>query len=218
MKKFQGKYRIPSARADWWDYEEGQYFITICTAHRECCFGWVRDSVMVLSDLGEIAHRYWLEIPLHFPHVRLDTFQVMPNHFHGIIIIDRGDTDADTDTDTDMDMDTDMSIVETPKLGVSTNMDTVTAITIKCGGKNARWHTGVLGVIINQYKRKCTIECRRIKPDFSWQERFHDHIIRDGESYERISGYIGNNPALWKDDKFHPDKPDTDFLKQISGR
>ena len=203
MKKFQGKYRIPSARADWWDYEEGQYFITICTAHRECCFGGVRDSVMVLSDLGEIAHRYWMEIPQHFPHVRLDTFQVMPNHFHGIIIIDRTQIVG-------------TPIVKTPKLGVST--DTDTANTIKCGGKNPRWHTGVLGVIINQYKRKCTIECRRIKPDFSWQERFHDHIIPDGESYERISVYIGNNPALWKDDKFHPDKPDTDYLKQICGR
>lgn len=37
MDKFHGKYRIPSARAPWWDYgQNGFYFITICTKNREC--------------------------------------------------------------------------------------------------------------------------------------------------------------------------------------
>jgi len=36
-----------------------------------------------------------------------------------------------------------------------------------------------------------------------WQERFHDHIIRNEEEYQRISDYIKNNPANWKDDKFY---------------
>jgi len=29
--KFKGTYRIPSARAQWHDYEGGEYFVTICT-------------------------------------------------------------------------------------------------------------------------------------------------------------------------------------------
>jgi hypothetical protein len=38
--KFQNMYRIPSARADWWDYGwNAAYFVTICTAHHECYFG-----------------------------------------------------------------------------------------------------------------------------------------------------------------------------------
>ncbi len=38
--------------------------------------------------------------------------------------------------------------------------------------------------------------------EFDWQPRYYDHIIRDNESFHRISKYIANNPANWNDDKF----------------
>ena len=38
---------------------------------------------------------------------------------------------------------------------------------------------------------------------FEWQSRFHDHIIRNAESFERIQNYISENPKNWKDDKFY---------------
>jgi len=223
MKKFQNKYRIPSARAQWWNYDDdGAYFITICTAHMKCFFGTITgqrsDPVVVLSELGEIVQKYWLEIPEHFPYIKLDTFQVMPNHFHGIIIIDKSANQNNLVETPNVET---PNVVETPNLGVSTDtdMDTDTETKTptptspespKCGGKNDRWHKGVLGVVINQYKRKCTIECRNINSNFGWQPRFYDNIIRDQESYDRISAYIINNPAKWKDDKFHPSKPDTE--------
>ena len=84
----------------------------------------------------------WKEIPTHFPFVELGEFVVMPNHMHGIIII-------------------------------------------------------------NQFKRICTIHARKIHADFGWQPRFHDHIIRNVESFQRISEYIQNNPVNWRTDKFH---------------
>ncbi len=46
---------------------------------------------MQSSDIGKIAQKFWLEIPNHFPFVILDAFVVMPNHVHGIIIIDKPD-------------------------------------------------------------------------------------------------------------------------------
>ena len=88
MKRFAGKYRIPSARAPWWDYaNDGAYFVTICTAHRECCFGDVADGKMHFSTLGQIANNIWEEIPRQFPYAELGVYQVMPNHVHGIIVI-----------------------------------------------------------------------------------------------------------------------------------
>jgi len=36
-----------------------------------------------------------------------------------------------------------------------------------------------------------------------WQTRFHDHIIRNDIEYQKISEYIINNPANWKNDKFY---------------
>lgn len=64
-----------------------------------------------------------------------------------------------------------------------------------------RWKPGTLGVIINQYKRKCTIGARTILKNFGWQSRFHDHIIRDEDEFQRVSEYIRNNPANWKNDR-----------------
>ncbi|MDR3220300.1 MAG: restriction endonuclease subunit S, partial [Dysgonamonadaceae bacterium] len=138
-EKFQNKYRIPSARAQWWDYgQNGAYFVTICTAHRECYFGDVVNGEMLLSEIGKIANNHWLEISTHFPFVTLTEYVIMPNHVHGIIVIDKNDDESTP------------LVVETPNLGVSTITPK------KQGGTNDKWYAGTLGVIINQFKRICT--------------------------------------------------------------
>ena len=65
----------------------GYYFVTICTKDRLSFFGKIEDGKMFLNECGEIVRKCWLEIPGHFPNVKIDEFVVMPNHFHGIIII-----------------------------------------------------------------------------------------------------------------------------------
>ena len=95
-EKFKGKYRIPSARWAGWDYgSNAAYFVTICIDDRAHWFGDIVDGGMVLSDLGQVAVECWRAIPDHFPFVVLDGFVVMPNHVHGIIIIDKPDGDDD---------------------------------------------------------------------------------------------------------------------------
>jgi REP element-mobilizing transposase RayT len=99
MKKFAGKYRIDTARAQWWNYEnEGLYFLTLCVENQECCFGEVQSSQglieMYCNDLGQIAQRCWEEIPLHFSNVLLDAYIIMPNHVHGILQLTAPRTDA----------------------------------------------------------------------------------------------------------------------------
>ncbi|MCY1635148.1 hypothetical protein [Marinifilum sp. D737] len=62
MNKFQNKYRIPSARATWWDYSsEGLYFITICTQNQETLFGEIESEQMILSPIGKIVEEEWLK-------------------------------------------------------------------------------------------------------------------------------------------------------------
>jgi REP element-mobilizing transposase RayT len=65
----------------------GIYFLTICTYRRICLFGQVHNGRLVHNRFGEVAVACWREIPVHFPHVRLDAFVVMPNHVHGLLII-----------------------------------------------------------------------------------------------------------------------------------
>lgn len=175
---FRNKYRISSARLQNWDYRwAAAYFVTICTHDRVHYFGDVIDGKMVLSELGTIAERYWADIPEHFPSVNLDAYVVMPNHVHGIVVINHVPNDG--------------QLIETPNLGVSINCNRQTA------AASEKWNPASLGVIINQYKRIVTIKSRKINPGFAWQSRFYDHIIRDGVSFDRIRAYIINNPRNW---------------------
>lgn len=158
---------------------------------------------MQLNEIGQLADKFWKEIPDHFPFVKLGNFVIMPDHTHGILIIDK-------------------PVEDTPKLGVSTDLsgsistDPSQPSTIDPsgpiskdsspskktnGGKNEKWKSGSIGVIINQYKRAVTIKARKINPKFEWQSRFHDHIIRNSTAFERIQNYIENNPVKWGEDK-----------------
>jgi REP element-mobilizing transposase RayT len=92
MQKYQGRYRIPSARWAAWDYSSNAaYFVTICIDDRTHGFGEVINGQMQLTPLGQAAADCWQAIPDHFPFVVLDASVVMPNHVHGILIIDKPD-------------------------------------------------------------------------------------------------------------------------------
>jgi len=93
---YQGKYRIDSARLADYDYgSNGIYFVTIYTRDRHCYFGDIADDTdgfaLQPTPIGQRAIDCWLAIPDHFPFVRLDEFQVMPNHIHGLLCIDKPD-------------------------------------------------------------------------------------------------------------------------------
>ncbi len=82
------RYRSQSIRAPWWNYaDNGAYFLTLCTQHRIHSFGDISNNAMQLSSMGDIAQTYWANIPQYFPYATLDEFIIMPNHLHGIIII-----------------------------------------------------------------------------------------------------------------------------------
>jgi REP element-mobilizing transposase RayT len=75
-----------------YDYSQpGEYFVTICTKDHECIFGSIVNGAMDLSERGRIVKGCWKGIPEHFPNVELDSFIIMPNHVHGIIVINEMD-------------------------------------------------------------------------------------------------------------------------------
>ena len=70
------------------DYSSaGFYFVTIVSHQRKNIFGEIDDGIMILSQIGKIVEEVWVEIPLHFSNLEINSFVIMPNHFHGIIII-----------------------------------------------------------------------------------------------------------------------------------
>jgi REP element-mobilizing transposase RayT len=81
-------YRDESRRLNGWDYSSpGTCFITICTQFKRPFFGQIKKNLMVLSQLGEIALEEWIKSGTIRKNVKLDEFVFMPNHFHGIIIL-----------------------------------------------------------------------------------------------------------------------------------
>ena len=84
-----------SIRLKEYDYSQaGAYFVTICTHDRQCRFGNVLDGEMVLNELGAIAREQWICLPERFHNVVFDEFVVMPNHMHGIILINESNVGA----------------------------------------------------------------------------------------------------------------------------
>ena len=87
VRDFQ-KYRRRSIRLQGYDYSQnGAYFVTICVQNKECLFGHVENEGMVLNDAGEIVKTVWDEMTQYYNGININTFQIMPNHIHGIIEI-----------------------------------------------------------------------------------------------------------------------------------
>ncbi|MBK7849604.1 MAG: transposase [Bacteroidetes bacterium] len=214
-EKFRNKYRSESARLKNWDYgSNGAYFITICTKNREHFFGEIdpETQTMQLNQIGKLAEQFWLEIPVHFPFVELGEFVVMPNHTHGVLIIDKNETNGFGNdgklgySNTDRNVGDD--IVGTRLIASlqyhpqhQTNSESTKKIGGITGDKNPMIHNNI-SRIIRWYKGRSTFEMRKINPHFAWQPRFHDHIIRNQFAFDRIQKYIANNPLNWKEDRF----------------
>jgi len=77
-----------SIRLKGYDYSQpGAYFITICIQQRECLLGEITGEDMQLNDAGRMVERWWVELTNKFPAAEIDEYIVMPNHFHGIVVI-----------------------------------------------------------------------------------------------------------------------------------
>jgi putative transposase len=82
------KHHRRSIRLQGYDYAQpGAYFITICTQGGEALFGEIVSGRMCLNAAGEMVWRWWAGLNDKYPSVRTDAAIVMPNHFHGIIVI-----------------------------------------------------------------------------------------------------------------------------------
>lgn len=186
--KFKNTYRIQSTRMQLWDYSwNGAYFITICTKNRQHFFGYVSDKNMHVSEIGQFAQKFWFDIPNHFKHTYLGNFIIMPNHIHGIIIIDKP-----------FEEETRQCLVSTEENEITNQLQNATP------GKQRFQNQGrhSISSIIGSYKSIVSKYGHKINPDFGWHSLYHDHIIRNNQEYINISNYIKNNPNKWKSDCF----------------
>ena len=152
---------------------------------------------MVFSPVGLIAKQYLSDIPKHFDYIRIDTSVVMPNHIHLLIVIDKPIIPKFSESRKGIhDEDIYINMHETLQCNAST--DNTNKYMSDISPKK-----GSISAVLRSYKSIVTREAKKLNPDFAWQERFHDHIVRDDISYYKIRQYINDNPKNWETDSFY---------------
>lgn len=196
------KVRKPNRLKDY-DYSlAGAYFVTLLTKNRVNYFGEIVNGEMKLTQFGKIAEEMWLGIEKIHKNITLGEFVVMPNHIHGIIIINNDivrdaysriqnkNSNPNIPVDEDRDLGAaDMRPLQNP-LQNNNILDDRSKMMLS---KVIQLYKSA---VMKQIKRKST------KPNSSipsiWQRSFYDHIIRDQKSYDNIWKYIHYNPVKWE--------------------
>ena len=188
------KHHRRSIRLKGYDYSQpGAYFVTIVTFQRECLFGEVVDGEMRLNRYGEVVKWEWERLPQIFKHLELGVFVIMPNHFHGIIVLRDNAGATRHGLDSAMSGNVSLQTIAT---------DGIDGSPLPCGPQPAS-----LGAIIGQFKSRVTKRLWKI-PSLNgrpiWQRNYYEHIIRNEHEMDRIWRYIESNPVNWADDDENP--------------
>ena len=80
--------RRNSYRLEGYDYSQaGCYFVTVCTQGNVNRLGDIVNEKMCLNETGHVVAESWKWLEKRYNNVGLDSWVVMPNHLHGIVII-----------------------------------------------------------------------------------------------------------------------------------
>jgi putative transposase len=209
-----------SIRLKGYDYgQSGLYFITICAWERQCIFGSVRDGEMQLSEFGEVARDEWLRTPVLRPNIDLAEFVIMPNHIHGIIVIEdmdmgvknddrgamhRARTEVDVHGDIDEEGNMDRGVEHRAHADKNDDTGAMHRARTEVFGKPT---SNTIPTIVRGYKAAVTkqINILRNAPQRPvWQRNYYEHIVRSEADYLRIATYIIDNPRKWHEDSLCP--------------
>ena len=181
MKFDPQKHHRRSIRLKEYDYSQaGAYYVTIDVQNREGLFGEIVNYEMILSEAGKMIEEQWLALLERFSNIELDVYQVMPNHFHGIIVIIEPDMGAGIKHGAR----TSPAPTRKPALGdIVGAFKSITTHEYIQGVDNKNWR--------QYYKRL-------------WQRNYYEHVIRDEADLNRIRDYIQSNPANWDEDEENP--------------
>ena len=198
MKYYPAKHHRRSIRLKNYDYSQaGYYFVTICCYQRQCLFGDIVNSLMQLNQYGEIVEQTYQWLSQRYPYLILDEWIIMPNHFHGIIVITNTSCRGRSRT--------------TP---TAKNVPTLTRNDVILTDKNLPINPELkrkpLGRLIGTFKTVSTKNINLIRNTTGtpvWQRNYYEHIIRNETALNKIREYIINNPLSWEDDQLHPKNP-----------
>ena len=185
----------------------GYYYITICTQDREQLFGDVVNGKMKINNIGKMVNKFWLKLPKRFDNIKLDQYQIMPNHIHFIIRIVGAIHESP-----DM-------IHKSSDIGIHANTRAHRdANTRAHRDANTRAHRDtplrwgkrqLLPKCIGYLKMNSSKQINQLKNisgQSVWQRNYYEHIIRNETELNKIREYITLNPAMWDRDRNNTEK------------
>lgn len=192
-KNHWNHYLRPSARAPWWDYgKNGIYFITICTRNRLPLLGNMRKNDMKLSSIGQLAKDFWTRLSRE-EGVHLDAFVIMPNHIHGILILDRPKGMEPTQANH-------------PNT-LNAHPQANNQLDRKAFFQHISPQKGSLPHLIRKFKALVTRQARiqgfLAQDQPLWQARYYDRIVRNDAEMSQLHTHIANNHREWKKDDYY---------------
>ncbi|MBI4408019.1 MAG: transposase [Candidatus Kerfeldbacteria bacterium] len=169
-------HRGKTLRLEQWDYSAQRgYFITTCVKGRHQLFGQIKNKEMYLSSAGKIVRDIWVNLPNQVD-CRIDTFVIMPDHFHGIIFI-TNHTSPPVEAIHELPL---QRII--PRYQVLRRQMTLPMVIGRFKMQTAK--------LINQIVDR--------SGQALWQSNYYEHVIRSEQDLQRIRLYIENNPLNWK--------------------
>ena len=160
--------------------------------NRECLFGQIQNGQMILNEYGKIVEQCWNNLSNHYDNIELDAYVIMPNHFHGIILI----TDNVDNVDNVRAI-RELPIHELPIHELPRQQQKQ---------RQQQRRKMLLPKIVGRFKMNSAKQINQMRntPGISvWQRNYYEHIIRNDKSLENIRNYIINNPAKWQDDDYN---------------
>jgi len=168
-----------SIRLQEYDYSQvGAYFITLCTQNKACLFGKIAEGAMHLNRIGLIVAEEWMRCAVIRQEIELDEWVVMPNHIHGIVIINHA-----------MRTTSRSPLQDAAKPG----------LVPKSLGSLVGGFKAATTKRINEIRHTPGIPV--------WQRNYYEHVIRNEDELSSICQYIEENPLKWEMDRENPEAP-----------
>jgi putative transposase len=188
-----------SIRLKKYDYRSNAlYFVTICTNRKDIIFGQIKNDKLILNDFGKIARREWIKTTRIRTYVELDAFIIMPDHIHGIILINENNHDQCR------------GMACHAHFKNNTYLAPNNTRHATCYGCNTHFKNNTkmirkfshpikqsLSTIIGAYKSAVTKEINKLRNKSGrsvWQRNYYEHIIRNEKELFAVRQYIIANP------------------------
>jgi putative transposase len=163
-------------------FTNGSYFLTLCVQNRINLFGNIENDLMILNNAGKMIERIIGNLILKYENIKLDTYIVMPNHFHCIVTIFNSHFKSNYESNNNTQRNGTRPF---PTNGIPTFMRDFKSITT----------CQYIKLVKNDYVKSFDKHI--------WQKSYHDHIIRNYQEYLKIFNYIESNQLKWVNDKFY---------------